>query len=69
MATSLRERIPQDLQLAGQSERTQEAYLCEVRQLPDHFEVAEGDVRNWSGKLNGLGKPALRRLGRATASK
>ena len=41
MATSLRQRIPQDLQLAGQSERTQEAYLREVRQLPDHFEVAE----------------------------
>jgi hypothetical protein len=32
--TPLRERMRQELQLAGLSERTQEAYLRAVRQLP-----------------------------------
>jgi site-specific recombinase XerD len=35
--TELRERMSQDLQLAGLSERTQEAYLRSVRQLAEHF--------------------------------
>jgi integrase/recombinase XerD len=35
--TPLRERMRQDLQLAGLSERTQEAYLRAVRQLASHF--------------------------------
>src|SRR5262245_39983909 len=37
MTTTLRQRMLQDLQLAGLSERTQEAYLRSVRQLADHF--------------------------------
>ena len=37
MATALRQRMLQDLQLAGLSQRTQEAYLRSVRQLADHF--------------------------------
>src|SRR5262249_24119996 len=37
MTTTLRQRMHQDLQLAGLSERTQEAYLRSVRQLADHF--------------------------------
>jgi integrase/recombinase XerD len=37
MTTSLRQRMLQDLQIAGLSERTQEAYLRAVRQLADHF--------------------------------
>ncbi len=35
--TALRERMRQELQLAGLSERTQEAYLSAVRQLATHF--------------------------------
>src|SRR5215210_384798 len=35
--TALRERMRQELQLAGLSERTQEAYLRAVRQLATHF--------------------------------
>src|SRR3954454_19707574 len=35
--TALRQRMLQDLQLAGLSQRTQEAYLRAVRQLADHF--------------------------------
>jgi Phage integrase, N-terminal SAM-like domain len=35
--TPLRERMRQELQLAGLSERTQEAYLRAVRQLATHF--------------------------------
>lgn len=35
--TPLRERMRQDLQLAGLSERTEEAYLRAVRQLAEHF--------------------------------
>ncbi len=37
MTSSLRQRMTQDLQLAGKSERTQEAYLRAVRQLADHY--------------------------------
>jgi integrase/recombinase XerD len=40
MITALRQRMLQDLQLAGLSERTQEAYLRAVRQLADHFHIA-----------------------------
>jgi len=40
MTTALRQRMLQDLQLAGLSERTQEAYLRSVRQLADHFHTA-----------------------------
>jgi integrase/recombinase XerD len=35
--TQLRERMRQDLQLAGLSERTQDAYLRAVRQFAEHF--------------------------------
>jgi integrase/recombinase XerD len=37
MSTTLRQRLAQDLQLAGLSERTQDAYIRAVRQLADHF--------------------------------
>ena len=37
MITALCQRMLQDLQLAGLSERTQEAYLRAVRQLAEHF--------------------------------
>ncbi len=37
MNSSLRQRMTHDLQLAGLSQRTQEAYLRAVRQLADHF--------------------------------
>ena len=37
MITTLRQRMLQDLQLAGLSQRTQEAYLRSVRQLADYF--------------------------------
>jgi integrase/recombinase XerD len=40
MITTLRQQMHQDLQLAGLSERTQEAYLRAVRQLADHFHKA-----------------------------
>ena len=40
MMTPLRQQMHQDLQLAGLSERTQEAYLRAVRQLADHFHKA-----------------------------
>src|SRR5260370_37500338 len=40
MITALRQQMHQDLQLAGLSERTQEAYLRAVRQLADHFHQA-----------------------------
>ena len=37
MTSSLRQRMLHDLQLAGLSARTQEAYVRAVRQLADHF--------------------------------
>jgi integrase/recombinase XerD len=50
--TPLRERMRQDLQLAGLSERTQEAYLRAVRQLASHFrqppdQLTEPQVRDY----------------------
>ena len=50
--TALRERMLQDLQLAGLSERTQEAYLRAVRKLAAHFrrspdQLTESQVREY----------------------
>ena len=50
--TALRERMLQDLQLAGLSERTQEAYLRAVRKLAAHFrrppdQLTEAQVREY----------------------
>src|SRR5215217_4658372 len=50
--TVLRQRMHQDLRLAGLSERTQEAYLRAVRQLADHFHsppdrLSEQQVRDY----------------------
>jgi integrase/recombinase XerD len=50
--TPLRERMLQDLQLAGLSERTQEAYLRAVRQLANHYRqppdrISEAQLRNY----------------------
>ena len=50
--TPLRERMRADLQLAGLSERTEEAYLRAVRQLAEHFErppdqLSEPEVREY----------------------
>jgi site-specific recombinase XerD len=39
-ASPLRRRYLEDLQLAGLSERTQEAYVRAVRQLGEHFEMS-----------------------------
>ncbi|MBV8146029.1 MAG: site-specific integrase [Gammaproteobacteria bacterium] len=52
MTTALRQRMHQDLQLAGLSERTQEAYLRAVRQLADYFhtppdQLSEQQVRDY----------------------
>jgi len=52
MTTALRQRMLQDLQLAGLSENTQEAYLRAVRQLADHFHtspnrLSEPQVRDY----------------------
>ena len=52
MTTAHRQRMLQDLQLAGLSERTQEAYLRSVRQLADHFHtppdrLSEHQVRDY----------------------
>jgi integrase/recombinase XerD len=51
-STALRQRMLQDLQLAGLSERTQEAYIRSVRQLADHFHtspdrLSEAQVRDY----------------------
>jgi integrase/recombinase XerD len=52
MTTALRQRMHQDLQLAGLSEGTQEVYLRAVRQLADHFHtppdrLSEQQVRDY----------------------
>src|SRR5215216_7865753 len=50
--TPLRERMRQELQLAGLSERTQEANLRAVRQLATHFgrppdQISEPELRQY----------------------
>jgi site-specific recombinase XerD len=50
--TALRQRMIQDLQLAGRSERTQEAYVRAVRKLADHYRqspdhLTEAQVRDY----------------------
>jgi integrase/recombinase XerD len=50
--TALRQRMLQDLQLAGLSERTQESYLRAVRKLSEHFHtppdrLSEQQVRDY----------------------
>jgi site-specific recombinase XerD len=52
MSTPLRQRMTQDLQLAGLSARTQDAYLRAVRQLAAHFRtppdrLTEPQVRDY----------------------
>ena len=52
MTTALRRRMHQDLQLAGLSERTQEAYLRAVRHLATHYHtpprrLSEQQVRDY----------------------
>jgi len=52
MSTALRQRMLQDLQLAGLSENTQEAYLRAVRQLAEYFHtppdrLSEHQVRDY----------------------
>ncbi len=37
MTTPLRQRMIDDLKLAGYSERTQEAYVASVRKLSEHY--------------------------------
>jgi integrase/recombinase XerD len=68
MTTSLRQRMLQDLQLAGLSERTQEAYLRAVRQLADHFHtppdrLSEQQVRDYFLHLKNDRKFASASLG------
>jgi integrase/recombinase XerD len=52
MSTALRQRMTQDLQVAGLSDRTQEAYLRAVRMLADHYHtppdrLSEAQVRDY----------------------
>jgi integrase/recombinase XerD len=52
MSTSVRQRTTQDLQLAGLSARTQDAYLRAVRQLAEYFRtppdrLTEAQVRDY----------------------
>lgn len=50
--SALRQRLTQDLKLAGYSERTQEAYVRAVRQLAEHFRrspdrISEDELREY----------------------
>jgi hypothetical protein len=63
--TALRKRMHQDLQLAGLTERTQEAYLRAVRQLADHYHappdrLSEQQVRHYFLHLKNDNPPWFR---------
>ncbi len=42
--TPLRERMLEDMQLRGLSERTQETYVRTVRQLAEHYGKSPDDI-------------------------
>jgi integrase/recombinase XerD len=72
MTTALHQRMRQDLQLAGLSERTQEAYLRAVRQLAAHFHtppdrLSEQQVRDYFLHLKNDRKFASASLGIASS--
>ena len=59
MATLLRQRMHQDLQLAGLAEGTRKAYLRVVRQLAAHYhkppdQVSEQEFRDYLLYLKNL---------------
>ncbi len=43
--TTLRQQMSEDLQIAGLSERTREAYLRAVKQLTDHYGQPNSNLR------------------------
>ncbi|MDI6782393.1 MAG: phage integrase N-terminal SAM-like domain-containing protein [bacterium] len=50
--TKLRQRMTEDLQLRGMSERTQEMYVRAVHQLAEHYskspdKISEEELRNY----------------------
>ena len=52
MTTPLRQRMIEDLKLAGYSERTQEAYVASVRKLAEHYSrsperIGEEELRRY----------------------
>ncbi len=68
MSTSLRQRMLQDLQLAGLGDRTQDAYLRAVRQLAAHYRIApdrltESQVRDYFLHLKNVRHFAAASLG------
>ena len=70
MTTPLRQRMIDDLKLAGYSERTQEAYVASVRKLSEHYSrspdlIDEEELRRYFLYLKDERK--LKRGDRATA--
>ena len=52
MATKLRKRMIEDMQLRGMSERTQESYVRSVRKLAEHYnkspdQITEEELRQY----------------------
>ena len=65
--TPLRQRMIEDLQLRGMSERTQESYVRAVRQLAEHYNkspqiITEEELRDYflyvKNEKNGPAAPA-----------
>ena len=51
--TALRQRMVEDMQLRGLSEKTQEGYVRAVRQLAEHYgkspaQISEEELRQYS---------------------
>jgi len=63
MATQLRKRMIEDMQLRGMSERTQESYVRSVRKLAEHFnkspdQITEEELRQYFLYLTNVKKYA-----------
>lgn len=63
MATTLRKRMIEDMQLRGMSERTQESYVRSVRQLAEHYnkspdKITEEELRQYFLYLTNVKKYA-----------
>ena len=56
--TKLRQRMIQDMQLRGMSERTQQSYVFAVRKLAEHFfkspdKITEEELREYFPAIGG----------------
>lgn len=66
--TPLRQRMIDDMQLRGLSNKTQEAYLCAIRQLAEHYHKSPEDISEEELRQYFLYLKNVRQLSRSTCT-